>query len=223
MADDTPPGESDAHRYAFLEASRKRSQTLRGIELQPLGDQISPTTSEDRRSDPVQLPEISPAQPQENTRETDDNEEQVTLLPREDGRPSPSGNSHSSPEATDKVDSTSSVALHKSRYILLMVFTYAAAALTAWILTCVLTVKPLTTGYYGYDTRSKESTDELHVKLVRNDKLYRAARTIQTIVAVLTIPLTSAVCSAAAVVFVQTKTRQRNLTMRQMMTLADKG
>lgn len=40
--------------------------------------------------------------------------------------------------------------------------------------------------------------------------------------AVLTIPLTSAVCSKAAVIYVQRR-GQRMLSLRQTMTLADKG
>jgi hypothetical protein len=46
---------------------------------------------------------------------------------------------------------------------------------------------------------------------------------VQAVVGVLTIPLTLAVCSTAAVIFTQSGSRQWKLTLRHTMTLADKG
>ena len=76
---------------------------------------------------------------------------------------------------------------------------------------------------YGLRTqggwRDSKSTHTLYVK---NEDWYQAARVIQGIVAVLVIPMTSAVCSKAAVGFMQRK-QLRGLTLRQTMVLADKG
>jgi hypothetical protein len=103
-----------------------------------------------------------------------------------------------------------------------MVSIYACLALTAWILICLLAFRPLTTKHYGFHAQNPHNY-AIQAKFEMSAELYRAARTIQAIVTVLTIPLTSAVCSAAAVIFVQAKRKERHLTMRQMMALADKG
>lgn len=102
-----------------------------------------------------------------------------------------------------------------------MVFIYASLALTAWILICLLTFKPLTAKHYGFDTRERDISP-FQARFTESEEIYRAARTVQAVVGVLTIPFTSAVCSAAAIVFAQAKTQQRKLTLRQTMTLTDK-
>lgn len=107
-----------------------------------------------------------------------------------------------------------------------MVAIYSSLALTAWILTCLLTHDPLTTGSYEVnvnDSSYRYSAKYSHARYVKSEEIYRAARTLQTIVAVLTIPLTSAVCSVAAVTFTQAGPTQPRTTMRQLMVLADKG
>jgi hypothetical protein len=98
-----------------------------------------------------------------------------------------------------------------------------------------LTFTPLTTEHYGFDTRQRSlyrigghdgwfgSDPDIHAQYVKSEEIYRVARTVQAVVGVLTIPLTLAVCSAAAVVFSQPGSRERNLTLRQTMTLAEKG
>ena len=56
----------------------------------------------------------------------------------------------------------------------------------------------------------------------RTEGFFRAAQVIRSFVAVVTIPLISAVCSKAAVVFTQRK-NQAALSLRQTMLLADRG
>ena len=56
----------------------------------------------------------------------------------------------------------------------------------------------------------------------RNEKRYLAAQVIQSIAGLLTIPLTSAVCLAAAVVFARRHDKDSNKTMRKLLALADK-
>lgn len=161
-----------------------------------------------------------------------------SLLPCETGRGSLADdlrNDNYTSSSSDVETGHHSVALRKSGYIIWMVLIYAILALTAWILICLLTFKPLTTEYYGFDTRQRglykiRGVDgwfawiqEPHTQYVKSEEIYRIARTMQAVVSVLTIPLTSSVCSAAAVIFTQLGSRDRKLTMRQMMTLADKG
>jgi hypothetical protein len=149
-------------------------------------------------------------------------EEINSLLPCENRQQSESysNDHHRLPDDIErKIPDASSVALPKSSCIVWMVFIYSSLALTAWILICLLTFKPLTTKRYGFDYREQVN----QTKFVKSEVIYRVARTVQAVVGVLTIPLTSAVCSAAAVVFAQTNRWERKLTMRQTITLADKG
>jgi hypothetical protein len=184
--------------------------------------------SENQHSPPSQSPERPTGPPQQISQETD----QLTLPTRDYNRLPLS-------DVVEEVGNTPTVTLHRSSYIVLVVSIYASVALTAWILVCVLTFRPLTTARYGYNALEPgsvpilarypyalwlpDSSDPLHAKYVKSEAIYRAARTAQSVITVLTIPLTSAVCSAAAVVFAQCKTKGRRLTMRQMMALADKG
>ncbi|KAK5683196.1 hypothetical protein LTS10_004727 [Elasticomyces elasticus] len=62
----------------------------------------------------------------------------------------------------------------------------------------------------------------IHSFYTKNEAWLRAAQVMQSIVAVLTIPLTSAVCSKAAVAFLQQRTNS-NISLRQTMALADRG
>lgn len=112
-----------------------------------------------------------------------------------------------------------------SKHALTIFIWYAVLALLTWICTCVMIYRPLTTLSYGYS--GKDDFGVLvaadHAKYVTNDKLYRAIRILQSVVAMLTIPTTSAICSQAAVIFIQRKRFNVGLTLRQMMVLADKG
>jgi hypothetical protein len=63
----------------------------------------------------------------------------------------------------------------------------------------------------------------LDALFAKSERYLRAARTVQALVSVLTIPLTSAVCSQAAVVYIQRKRGDKRPTLRQSMALADKG
>ncbi|PPJ59969.1 hypothetical protein CBER1_10150 [Cercospora berteroae] len=146
---------------------------------------------------------------------------------RQRSRDATSEHSHSPPASEmAKAKENSSVLLHRSGYIVFLVATYSSLALVAWILTCLLTYNPLTVGQYEFNVNERSygsSAKFFHAKYVKSEEIYRAARTLQTIVALLTIPLTSAVCSAAAPAFAQTGSKQHRLTMRQLMVLADKG
>lgn len=121
-----------------------------------------------------------------------------------------------------------STRLHRSSYVFLLVTLYAGFALFAWVVTCILTHRPITTQHYGewlWDTGSNDLVyvKNSHALFVKNEQWYRTARVIQSIVSVLTIPLTSAVCSSAAVIFVQHNQKSFRLSIRQVMVLADKG
>ncbi|KAJ5356579.1 hypothetical protein N7517_011188 [Penicillium concentricum] len=120
-----------------------------------------------------------------------------------------------------------SARLHRSGYILSIVFLYIGLAIFAWVVTCYLSFRPITTKHYdlrALDNSNWAEPDRNYENPLfgRNERWYRAARIIQSVVSVLTIPLTSAVCSSAAVIFIQQRAH-KGITVRQVMTLADKG
>lgn len=118
---------------------------------------------------------------------------------------------------TDPVSSNSlpPTRLHRSSYILVLTLFYAALAIFAWAVTSFLALGPVSAKSYG--------PFKFSGGLRGYEGWYRAARIVQSIVSVSAIPLTSAVCSAAAAVFVQQRGPSTNLTLRQLLTLADKG
>ena len=159
-------------------------------------------------------------------------EETDAFLPSPDIPAAPSARLPSTEPAEERRRSgqlSPSTKLHRSAFVLLLVFFYALLALFAWILTCILTVR-LITGPDHYDLYVEDSSDygylndgtPLYTYYAKNENWFRAARVIQSIVSILTIPLTSAVCSSAAVVFIQQNGRS-NLTLRQLMTFSDKA
>jgi hypothetical protein len=224
MAGLTPPVE--LHRLDDLTAARSQSQTSLRNEPHPVNNQASRPSCESLPSHSRQSSERTAGPLRQILHDTaaEDHDEQITLLPREDAHlPSTEDPASLFEDADKSVSSAPAVTLHRSGYIVFMVVIYASLALTAWILTCLLTFRPITTKHYGYNVRVSYSEPLLKAKYDKSEEVYRAARTVQAVVTVLTIPLTSAVCSAAAVIFAQSKRKERHLTMRQMMALADKG
>lgn len=126
-----------------------------------------------------------------------------------------------------------SVPLERSVYIVFLVLLYGAAALYAWVTICILTHRPIGRNTYTpewevydflIDPNHKYTVPEnLDVFFGRSERYLRAARVAQAVVSVLTIPLTTAVCSQAAVVYVQKKRGDNRPTLRQSMALRDKG
>lgn len=159
-----------------------------------------------------------------------------SITPTASGQDYPSGQASKNglfvtPEQhEDDQPATPSARLHRSGYILFLVLLYIFLALFSWIVICYLSFRPITTDRYGlwlWDRWNNEYPwarfDNMHSLYTQNERWYHAARVIQSIVGVLTIPLTSAVCSCAAVVFIQRRQARGRLRIRQVITLADKG
>jgi hypothetical protein len=114
-----------------------------------------------------------------------------------------------------------------------LVLLYSVAALYAWVIICILTHRPIGGVGYGIDqynaTLENWTNDKIPLEWYldrlfdKSEKYFRAARVVQALVSVVTIPLTSAVCSQAAVVYLQQKRWRNGPTLRQSMALADKG
>ncbi|KAI9923767.1 hypothetical protein ASPWEDRAFT_700754 [Aspergillus wentii DTO 134E9] len=125
-----------------------------------------------------------------------------------------------------------STRIHRLTYVIWLVLFYAALVLFSWIVICKLNYRPITANHYGVWVWNDDNNgygwshdDVIQAQYQRNEKWYKAAQVIQSVASVLTIPLTSAVCSSAAVVYLQhcNDGRTPRFTLRQMTVLADKG
>lgn len=113
--------------------------------------------------------------------------------------------------------------LHRSGYILLLVLFFIGLMASSWIVICYLSFRPITAKSYEVTSSTWTTTYDEISMYQRNQEWFRAARVIQSIAGVLTIPLTSTVCSSAAVIYIQKRASYGGLSMRQVMILADKG
>ncbi|KAI7369172.1 hypothetical protein KC354_g2121 [Hortaea werneckii] len=124
-----------------------------------------------------------------------------------------------------------STRLKRSIYTIVIALVYSSLALFAWILLCVQSFRPITTESYRvnvlngsvyYDFTSHGGPYPQTSPYVRNEEYFQGARVVQALTSVLTIPLTSALCSKAAVAFFQRKASM-GLSMRKLTTMADRG
>ncbi|KAJ7779902.1 hypothetical protein B0H16DRAFT_1878518 [Mycena metata] len=130
------------------------------------------------------------------------------------------------PEGKGPATSSQWVPLQSSASIVFFVLCYAAMAVIAWTATCYLSFKPIGAKHYGVVVSNTENNgygdfgpQGYHQLYVQSEKWFRAARVLASIVATLTIPVATAVCTRAAVAFHQRK----RLTLRQTIMLADKA
>jgi hypothetical protein len=117
-----------------------------------------------------------------------------------------------------------SVPLQRSVYTVFLTLLYGAAALYAWVIICILTYRPIGANSYGPSELDRILSgphlgtttvpEYLGALLAKSESYLRAARTVQSLVSVLTIPLTSAVCSQAAVAYMQRKRGAQRPTLR---------
>ncbi|KAF2098316.1 hypothetical protein NA57DRAFT_77105 [Rhizodiscina lignyota] len=115
--------------------------------------------------------------------------------------------------------------LHRSGSVLLLVLPYVIVAIFAWAITAVLAFRPITTKSYKLEVNGSDDGYplKLHSRYVQNERWFEAARVLESIVTTLTIPVASAVCSSAAVIFAQRGKGSSGLSMRQTMILANRG
>ncbi|KAJ7720622.1 hypothetical protein B0H16DRAFT_1792651 [Mycena metata] len=91
--------------------------------------------------------------------------------------------------------------LQSSASIVFSVLCYAAMAVIAWTATCYLSFKPIGPKHYGVDIPNTDnngygsSPQAYHQLYVQSEEWFRAARVLASIVATLTIPVATAVCT----------------------------
>ncbi|KAI7228814.1 hypothetical protein KC330_g7741 [Hortaea werneckii] len=124
-----------------------------------------------------------------------------------------------------------STRLKRSIYKISMDLVHTGLALFTWITLCIQSTRPITTESYGlnvlkekvnYDFTSVGGIYPKASPYVRNEEYFQRARVIQALNNVLTIYLTSALCSKAAVAFVRRKASV-GLSMRKLTIMADRG
>lgn len=154
------------------------------------------------------------------------------LIPRDDSHCAESligGREGASSEENAKKNQVTSDTLRRAPYIIILALLYAIIALFSWATFCTLSRRPIWGKSYNIDFHSIDGLNAYFKSDKKNfdedERIFRAARFCQSLASVLTIPLTSMVCSCAMVGFLQKRTKQgwRSLTLRQSMTLADKG
>ncbi|KAJ7074106.1 hypothetical protein C8F01DRAFT_1272425 [Mycena amicta] len=132
----------------------------------------------------------------------------------------------------ERNDTSYSTFLWRSPSILFWTLFYIILAVYAWVVTCVLTHRPIGPKHYGVDILNADDNGwgwigakAYHALYIDSARHFKAARTLQSVVSVLAIPMTSAVCSRAAVAFLQSgrRTRARRISMRQAMALVDES
>lgn len=101
-----------------------------------------------------------------------------------------------------------------------LISTYAFVVILSWIITCVLIYQPIGIPIY-FDQTGNYSRSHYRIA----DDWRKAVNVGQSIVAVISITVTSAVCAEAAAMYCQRRSddKGRTLTLKQMLALADKG
>ena len=110
--------------------------------------------------------------------------------------------------------------LKKHTLALYLILVYAFIAILSWSITCVLSFKPI-----GVPTYFDQSGNYSQSHYETTDNWRKAASVGQSIVGVISIPVTSAICAKAVAVYCQRKsdTKTPSLSLRQTLALADKG
>ena len=110
--------------------------------------------------------------------------------------------------------------LKKHTLALYLILVYAFIAILSWSITCVLSFQPI-----GVPTYFDQTGNYSQSHYETTDNWRKAASVGQSVVGVISIPVTSAICAKAVAVYCQRKSDAKapSLSLRQMLVLADKG
>ncbi len=111
--------------------------------------------------------------------------------------------------------------LHTPLWPLVVFIFYATLAIFTWVVLCIVSNRLIGTKQDYMEQKSYRS--DLDVVLTRHKNAIRVAQILQAVVALLTIPITSAICSMALAAYIQTGSPRTKLNLRQTMALADQG
>jgi hypothetical protein len=111
--------------------------------------------------------------------------------------------------------------LRTSLWPLIVFAAYAALTLFTWVVFCLASTRLVGTKQDYMHNRVYRK--ELISLVTKHSNFIRAAQIVQAVTALLTIPITSAICSMALVAFIQTGSLRTRMSLRQTMALADQG
>lgn len=136
------------------------------------------------------------------------------------------GGERLSSEERTETDRIPSDTLRRAPHVVFLTMPYAAIVLFSWAVLCILAHWLIGAGSYTVNKANLEYyLDDKMSTFAQSERYLRAARVCQSVASVLTIPLTSMVCSCSAVAVLQRRRSQSwwNPTLRQSMALADKS
>ncbi|KAF3396258.1 hypothetical protein F1880_006821 [Penicillium rolfsii] len=125
------------------------------------------------------------------------------------------------PPANQSLGLGHSTTLHRSGVLALLTVLFAALAVYSWVILAILSFRSLSTSSWQENV-SYAKKEKYYPNWDFDARLYRSARVIQSILSVIILPWTSAVCAHAAVIFMQNQKDSMGLTLRQTMSLADR-
>lgn len=110
--------------------------------------------------------------------------------------------------------------IKKHSLALWLIVLYALIAILSWTITCILCYQPI-----GVPTYFDQSGNYSRSHYETTDNWRKAASVGLSILGVISIPVTSAICAKAAAVYCQRRSDAKvpPLSLRQMLALADKG
>ena len=123
-------------------------------------------------------------------------------------------------QKTSPSSATRPTEVRRHGLVFLIFLLYAVVAILSWTFTCLLTSHPM--GASTWD----DQWGNLSVSYYQqSDRLRRASNAGLSIIAAIGIPVTSAIAARAAAAYCQQNSskRTKDVTMRQMLALADKG
>lgn len=123
----------------------------------------------------------------------------------------------------NKALSSEFITLRRSYTPVLLALVYAALSTFSWSIIYVMSSRPIFAPSYNITQTIDyiNHTTVFHDDYVKDEQIFRYARIADALANVLTVPITTALCANAVVVFMQQK--RRHFSLRQMTVLADKG
>ncbi|KAF7116163.1 hypothetical protein CNMCM5793_004183 [Aspergillus hiratsukae] len=125
------------------------------------------------------------------------------------------------PPATQVPGRGYSTTLHRSANVFLPTLLYVALAIYAWTAILYLSFRPMSAKSWDANLSDYFSYPK-SLDYAPNERIYRSAVVIRTLIVVITLPWLSAVCASAAVIYVQNQKTANSLRMRQVTNLADR-
>lgn len=114
-------------------------------------------------------------------------------------------NTQDVPPSYQRRDPANTTVLRANFFIWIPTAIYVAIVVWSWAMICIIAREPPLT--FNKDLRTRQ---------------YYAARVLQSVASVATIPIISAVCACAAAIYVQNQRNEHSLSLRQVMALADR-